>query len=184
MPGRVRIIAGRWGGRRIRVPRGALVRPTSDRVREAWMNVLSSELVGARVLDLYAGSGALGLEALSRGAAHVTFVESDRKVRELLRSNIRELAAGPATEVVGIDGPRFLLSLAPGSYDLVLADPPYGRGLAAETVRIFLRTRCARLLALEHHRGEPVEAPPGTRRRLYGETVLLFVLQPEAAEEA
>jgi 16S rRNA (guanine966-N2)-methyltransferase len=180
--GRLRIIAGRWGGRRIRVPAGVRVRPTSERVREAWMSILGSELADARVLDLYAGSGALGLEALSRGAAHVTFVESDPRVLDVLRVNLRELDAAAAAEIVRADGVRFLHDLEPAAYDLILADPPYGRRLAAETVRVFRRRRPARWLALEHHRDEDVESPPGSIRREYGETVLLFVPADEAQE--
>jgi 16S rRNA (guanine966-N2)-methyltransferase len=150
------------------------------------MSILGDVLAGARVLDLYAGSGALGLEALSRGAAHVTFVESDPRVREVLRANIRALDATAATTVVGGDALRFLLHAEPDRYDLVLADPPYGRGLAQETLRVFLRSRAAPWLALEHARDEPVDAPAGTIRRVYGDTVLLFVqrLAPGGEEGA
>lgn len=120
-----RIIAGLAGGRRLAVPpRGT--RPTSDRVREAVFNALQArrDLEGARVLDLYAGSGALGLEALSRGAAHVRFVESDRRAAAVLRRNVEalglhgaEVTARPAAAVLQGD---------PGlPYDVVLADPPY-----------------------------------------------------------
>lgn len=184
MPGRVRIIAGRWGGRRILVPPGARVRPTSDRVREAWMSILGPELQGARVLDLFAGSGALGLEALSRGAAHVTFVESEPRVLRVLRANLGALGAGPDSQVVRADGIRFLHEAEPERYDLVFADPPYARGLADETLRVFLRGRAARLLALEHHRDEPVEPPPDAVRRAYGDTVLLFVRNDATRKEA
>lgn len=139
------------------------------------MNILQSELPGARVLDLYAGSGALGLEALSRGAAHVTFVETDSRALSVLRANIRGLDAASQTEVVRADALRFLAGLPPGSYDVVLADPPYGRGLAAETLRAFLRGKGARLLALEHRRSEALEIPERAVQRVYGDTVLLFV---------
>ncbi len=120
-----RIVAGAAGGRRLRVPsRGT--RPTSERVREAVFSMLQSrvDLGGARVLDIYAGSGALGLEALSRGAAHARFVESDRRAAAILRRNVAalglpgaEVTVG-ATEAVVRSGPQ-------RAYDLVLADPPY-----------------------------------------------------------
>jgi 16S rRNA (guanine966-N2)-methyltransferase len=121
----VRIVAGVAGGRRLAVPsRGT--RPTSDRVREAVFSALQARqgLEGARVLDLYAGSGALGLEALSRGAAHVRFVESDRRAATVLRHNVETLAL-PGAEVIIADA-ALMLRGDPGlPYDVVLADPPY-----------------------------------------------------------
>lgn len=119
-----RIVAGSAGGRRLRVPpRGT--RPTSERVREALFSALDAggELAGARVLDLYAGSGALGLEALSRGAADALFVESDRRAAEILRANVAALGLGGRVrqgkvEVVAAED-------APMPFDVVLADPPY-----------------------------------------------------------
>ncbi|HEU4568836.1 MAG TPA: 16S rRNA (guanine(966)-N(2))-methyltransferase RsmD [Marmoricola sp.] len=122
-----RIIGGTAGGRRLRTPVGAATRPTSDRVREALFSTLESELgslTGLRFLDLYAGSGAVGLEAMSRGAGAVTLVESDRRTARLAEDNARtlgmhraEVVAHPVTRVLG-QPPR-----AP--YDLVFADPPY-----------------------------------------------------------
>lgn len=129
----MRIVAGSAGGRRLRVPAKG-TRPTSERVREALFNALevAGEIDGARVLDLYAGSGALGLEALSRGAADAMFVEADRRAVEVLRGNVAELGLGgtvrhgSAEQVSG--------EAAPEPFDLVLADPPYavdGGSLAA-----------------------------------------------------
>jgi 16S rRNA (guanine966-N2)-methyltransferase len=127
-----RIISGAFGGRRIDVPPGAGTRPTSDRVREALFGRLDHQdvLLGARVLDLYAGSGALGLEALSRGARSATFVENDRAALEALRRNVSTLLTdvGPDPReavVVGEAVERALLRGVPTGYDLVLADPPY-----------------------------------------------------------
>jgi len=121
-----RIIAGRAGGRRLTVPEGEVTRPTSDRVREALFSTLGSltDLDDARVLDLYAGSGALGLEALSRGAAHVTFVERDRRALTCLRANIAATRLGPTT-VRADDAARVLARAPEHPVDLVLADPPY-----------------------------------------------------------
>lgn len=120
-----RIVAGTAGGRRLAVPaRGT--RPTSERVREALFNALEAayDLDGARVLDLYAGSGALGFEALSRGAADVTFVESDRRAADVLRRNAAELAL-PGAEIRH-GGVETVLAVSPQRpYDVVLADPPY-----------------------------------------------------------
>jgi 16S rRNA (guanine966-N2)-methyltransferase len=119
-----RIVAGTAGGRRLKVPPKG-TRPTSERVREALFNALevAGELQGAQVLDLYAGSGALGLEALSRGAAGVLFVESDRRAVEVLKGNVSALGlggtvrAGQVESVVGAPSPE--------TFDVVLADPPY-----------------------------------------------------------
>ena len=123
-----RIISGALGGRRLDVPAGTVTRPTSDRVREALFGRLDHQdvLLAARVLDLYAGSGALGLEALSRGARAATFVESDRAVLDVLRRNVATLV--PEREVLVRAEPvqRALLRGADAAYDLVLADPPYG----------------------------------------------------------
>lgn len=123
----VRIVAGVAGGRRLAVPPHG-TRPTSDRVREAVFSALQArrDLDGARVLDLYAGSGALGLEALSRGAAHVRFVESDRRAAAVLRSNVEALGlGGSAVQVTTADVPVVLRGDPGQPYDVVLADPPY-----------------------------------------------------------
>jgi 16S rRNA (guanine966-N2)-methyltransferase len=125
MAGVTRIVAGRLGGRRIVVPpRGT--RPTSERVREAIFSAVAAriELPGARVLDLYAGSGALGIEALSRGAEHALFVESDRRAAAVLRRNLDELGLAGG-EVRRASVRSVIDATADGGYDLVLADPPY-----------------------------------------------------------
>lgn len=121
-----RVIAGIWGGRRLATPRGSDTRPTSDRVREALFSSLESELGsfdGVRVLDLYAGSGALGLEALSRGAAHVDLVESGRTAAAAIAANIAELETR-AARLHRTTAERFLATCR-DTYDLVLLDPPY-----------------------------------------------------------
>jgi 16S rRNA (guanine(966)-N(2))-methyltransferase RsmD len=122
----VRIVAGRWGGRRLTTPKGEATRPTADRVREALFSILGDSVQGARVLDLFAGSGALGLEALSRGAAAATFVDRSAAAVRAVRANLEAL--GGEAEVRHEDALRFLRA-SPGKprhYDLVLLDPPYG----------------------------------------------------------
>jgi 16S rRNA (guanine966-N2)-methyltransferase len=121
-----RIIAGRVGGRRLVVPRGDRTRPTSERVREATFAALQSRgrLVGARVLDLFAGCGALGLEAASRGAASVTLVEVARSATHAARRNVSALGL-PGVDVVQAPVERYLSTADPVPADLVLADPPY-----------------------------------------------------------
>ena len=119
----MRVIAGRAKGRRLKTPSGPGVRPMTDRVREALFSSLAEEVPGARVLDLYAGTGSLGLEALSRGAAGAVFVERDRSVLEILRSNIQRVGLGGRAS--GAEAGRFLAGADPDSYDLVFLDPPY-----------------------------------------------------------
>jgi 16S rRNA (guanine966-N2)-methyltransferase len=121
----MRVIAGRWGGRRLQSPPGAATRPTSDRVREALFSVLGGRVEDSRVLDLFAGCGALGLEALSRGAAEATFVDSAPAAIRAIRSNLEAL--GGEAEVRRADARRFLggASAAGRHYDLVFLDPPY-----------------------------------------------------------
>lgn len=129
----MRIIAGAWRGRAIEAPPGTATRPTSDRTREALFSMLASRLgtfEGLRVADLFAGTGALGLEALSRGAARCTFVETDRKAIEALRRNIDKLGAGERADVRA----QSALHGIPGPFDLVLMDPPYGSGFGAQAL--------------------------------------------------
>jgi 16S rRNA (guanine966-N2)-methyltransferase len=121
----VRVIAGAAKGRRLTVPSGDGTRPTADRVKEALFSSLQAMLPGARVLDLYAGAGGLGLEALSRGASSVTFVESDRRALAALEANVATVGL-PGAKVVGLDVRRALAGGGlVGPYDLVLLDPPY-----------------------------------------------------------
>lgn len=173
--GAMRIVAGTHRGRPLRVPAGAVTRPTSDRAREGLFSSLQSlvDLDGATFLDLYAGTGALGLEALSRGAAAATLVESDERALSVLRANAEALAL-PA-RVVGLEVERFLAD-EPTAYDVVVLDPPYdtdvGPVLAAlvpwvgDVVVVERRTRGP----------EPVW-PPGLeplRSRRYGEATLWY----------
>ena len=122
-----RIIAGTAGGRTLRTPPGAGTRPTSDRVREALFSALDARgaVAGSRVLDLYAGSGALGLEALSRGAATAVFVEADGRAASVVRANAGALGFATAARVVAGTVERVLAGRPDSPYDLVLLDPPY-----------------------------------------------------------
>lgn len=125
----MRIITGQWRGRKLTAPKGDATRPTADRTRETLFAMLTSRLGdfdGLQVADLFAGSGALGLEALSRGAAHCLFVENDRAAVDTIRANIASLGAGSAARVEV--GSVMQLRAAPAPYDLILADPPYHSG--------------------------------------------------------
>lgn len=172
----MRIVAGEWRGRRITTAAGRDTRPTADRVREAWMSAIATELPGSRVLDLFAGSGALGLEALSRGAEHATFVESAAAPLRALERNLRDLEV-PADRalVVRGDAERFAAAAAPGEYDVAFADPPYGAGFAPRLAAVFRERPFARILCIEHGRDEPIEEGDDARSRRYGDTWLTFL---------
>lgn len=173
----MRIIAGEWRGRAIEAPAGNATRPTSDRAREGLFSMLASRLgsfEGLQVSDLFAGTGALGLEALSRGAAHCTFVETDRAAREALRHNIDRLGGTPRSDVraQGVEH----VSLPP--CDLVLMDPPYGAGLAQPALdRAAAWLAPGGWLSLEV-RSEDIAVPAGleadAERRFGKATLLLF----------
>jgi 16S rRNA (guanine966-N2)-methyltransferase len=178
-----RLIAGIAGGRRLKVP-PAGVRPTGDRAREGLFNSLGTllDLEGAAVLDLYAGSGALGLEALSRGAAGVTFVESSPRVLPVLEANIAAVGL-PGARVLRGSVPTVVSGPAPSPYDLVLADPPYAT--PADEVLGVLRCLVdggwlapgAVLVVERSSRGAAEEWPTplvGLRERRYGEALLRY----------
>jgi 16S rRNA (guanine966-N2)-methyltransferase len=175
----LRLIAGTLGGRYIAVPPGRITRPTGARVREAWFNLLGDRLEGAAVLDLFAGSGALGIEALSRGAAVVHFVERDRRVFEVLRRNIESLGVTEQAVLHRRDVFRFLASReAAGVFDIALADPPYDHGLAVRLVEEFRSRPFAELFCLEHGATESIGGSADRQRR-YGDTVLSFFTAPK-----
>ena len=141
--------------------------------------MLQPEIPDSRVLDLFAGSGALGLEALSRGARHVTFVEHGAPALRALRGNIEKLGAATDAEVVKADAVRFIEDLAPLAYDLALADPPYGQGIAAALISAFQRRRFAYSLWVEHGAQEVLPEVPAARTRRYGDTAITFIPVPE-----
>lgn len=170
-----RIVSGTWGGRRLTVPRDGRVRPTAERVREAWLAILAPDLTGARVLDLFAGSGALGLEALSRGAAHATFVEMHRASLDALAANIAALGATDMATVRRGDAMRFVTQIEPGSYDVVLADPPFTIDFAERLAEAWRRRPFAPLLAVEHH---PRTTLDGGETRRWGDVAVTFFRVP------
>ena len=181
-----RIVAGRLGGRRIAAPPGAGTRPTSDRVREALFSAVQAEtdLDGARFADLYAGSGAIGLEALSRGAAHVLLVESDPRAARVIRENVTALRVAPAVRLVAGKVGTVLATGPEGEpYDVVFADPPYA--LPDEGVTAVLTALVdggwlapdALVVVERSSRSGPVEWVEGVtalRSRRYGETTLWY----------
>lgn len=175
----MRVIAGAAKGRSLRAPAGERTRPTADRVKEAWFSSLQPQLPGAHVLDLFAGSGQLGLEALSRGAASVTFVERDRRALQALRANVAAVDLPGARVVAAEVATALRATLDDAPFDLVVADPPYGMA-DAELAALLAAARphlvVGAVVTVERaRRSGPVPWPADlgdadTRR--YGDTVL------------
>ena len=136
------------------------------------MSILGARIPGARVLDLCAGSGALGLEALSRGAATADFVESSPRTLRTLASNIALLAEGTVAAVHAVDAARFVEGLGAAAYDVAFADPPYGTGLAQQIAERWSAVPFATVLGIEHRRGERM--PEGGDTRTYGSSAVTF----------
>lgn len=166
----IRIIAGEYGGRRLKTPATDKVRPTADRVREAWFSILQRPVRGARVLDLFAGSGALGLEALSRGAVSADFVEVHRLALAALKANIATLKVDDHVVIHRVDALKFAERLPPGRYDVAFADPPYESRMLDRVIDSWRERRFSRVLAVEHARTH--ELPAGAQRRVLDETTL------------
>lgn len=167
----MRILAGRWADAPLTSP-GGRVRPTAEHVRAAVFDAVG-DISGARVLDLYAGTGAVGLEALSRGAAHADFVEDQAAALHALKANIAALRAKRSTRLFKRDAIRFIAGLGADAYDLAFADPPYGSRQADLVVEGWLRQPFSRILVVEHAEGHAV--PPGGRRlELDGSALTLY----------
>ncbi len=148
------------------------------------MSILGPRVAGATVADLFAGSGALGLEALSRGAAHVTFVERSRHAVRVLERNIRNLNAAGESAVICGDAISHVRELGDARYDIALADPPYGQGLAGQLLGLYEQSPFAAELWIEHGALEPVPSCAAAFRRRYGRTMLTSVRTPLRASPA
>ena len=178
----MRVIAGEYRGRRLAAPSGSIARPTTDRVKEAMFGVIQFDVAGARVLDAFAGSGALGIEALSRGATHADFVEKDPVCLKALEENVK---------AVGADNARIhrgdLLKLLPklGPYDLMLLDPPYDDDLyvpVLEQARDYGILSDGAIIVAECRKSFDLSVPIGynlTKRKEYGDISLLFLAYGE-----
>ena len=177
----LRVISGELKGRRLKTPNWDGLRPTSDKLRETLFNVVAERVAGARVLDLYAGTGAIGIEALSRGAAHVTFVETDARARKLIDENLR--LCGVSDRYVIIRTPQ---SLPAGSIDLAVLDPPYDvPDLTASIAAAEPLMAPGGLLVLEHARRRSAPEQVGrlgiARDLVSGDSALAFY--SEVAEQ-
>lgn len=165
----MRIVGGRWAGTDLVSP-GGRVRPTAEEVRVQWMELLAGELDGAKVLELYAGTGAVGLEALSRGARSVDFLENNPAALHSLKANIARLRVTDRARIFKRDALRWVHRLGPGSYDIVVADPPYGSRQSDRLVEHWLAAPYSRTLSLEHAADQTL--PAGGRTLRVGDSAI------------
>lgn len=185
----MRIVAGSRRGARLYTGRAAGFRPTSDRVREAIFSILGDSVRDRRVLDLYAGSGALGLEALSRGAVEALFVEKNRRIASWIEGNAVTLRFDEVVRVRAAEVLRFLRGREDlVRFDLVFADPPYGAGLVEPTLAAIETLEGPRRVVLEREKREPPQPgrPSWREAATYGDTVVEFLVfgGPEEGEES
>jgi len=188
----MRIISGISRGRKLATPRNQSLRPTSDRVKESIFNILQDEVEGRTVLDLFAGTGNLGIEALSRRAKSAVFVEKGREALRLIQRNLTQLGLEGRSEILPKDVNRAIgiLKQRGQRFDLILMDPPYQKGLIQSTLMklnshpIYHRSS---ILVIEHNRREPLPQGTGgwdlTRQRRIGDTVISFLTPPGGDHE-
>ena len=179
----MRVISGTLKGRKLASFRGRHIRPTADRVREAVFNILNLPWEAKDVLDLFAGTGGLGIEALSRGASHVVFVEQHPRALEVLEKNLGMLGLSGSCEILrtGVEEGMRLLQRRRHTFDLAFLDPPYGSGLADSALHLLSRSaimRVGAVIVAEHHIREQLSNSYGlialSDRRRYGETAISF----------
>jgi 16S rRNA (guanine966-N2)-methyltransferase len=166
----VRIVGGKLAGRDLTSPNDARVRPTAEHVRAALLDLLAPELRDARILDLFAGTGALGLEALSRGARSADFVETRPASLHALRANVAALRLRERTRIFKRDALPFAAALDVDQYDVAFADPPYESRMLDRVIESWQTRRFSRVLAVEHVRTH--ELPRGASRHAFDDTVV------------
>jgi 16S rRNA (guanine966-N2)-methyltransferase len=175
----MRVIAGTARGRQLLAPKDKGTRPISDRVKESLFGAIGARIVGARVLDLYAGSGAVGIEALSRGAASATFVERARPAVTVIRENLARTGLSEGAEVRAQAVETFLAATPEGRWDVVVLDPPYAeRTLDLPLERLRPHLAPGALVVVKHFWRTPMPAGAGltiTRTKRFGETALTFL---------
>ena len=175
----MRIVGGKFAGRDLTSPNDFRVRPTAEDVRARVLTALARELQGARVLDLFAGTGALGLEALSRGARSADFVETRPASLHALRANVAALRVREQTRIFKRDALPFADALTPGSYDVVFVDPPYGSRMLDRVIERWLAEPYSPVLVAEHARGH--EVPKGSSRLTFAETGVTIYRRDQTA---
>jgi 16S rRNA (guanine966-N2)-methyltransferase len=175
----VRIVAGTFKGRDLTAPQDQRVRPSAELTRAGLLDLLAPDLANARVLDLFAGTGALGLEAISRGAVGADFVEFRPDSLHALKANIAALKLQERTRVFKKDAIPFVAALPAGSYDIAFADPPYGSRMLDRVIDSWKAQRFARIFAVEHATSHVV--PKGAKHKLFGDSAITIYRLPEAA---
>jgi 16S rRNA (guanine966-N2)-methyltransferase len=169
-PGFLRIVGGKFANRDLTSPNDFRVRPTAEHVRAALLDLLAADVKDARVLDLFAGTGALGLEAISRGARSADFVETRPSSLHALRANIASLRLRERTRVFKRDALPFAAALDPRAYDIAFVDPPYESRMLDRVFDAWRERRFSAILAVEHARGH--DLPRGAQRRTFDETAV------------
>ena len=184
----MRVIAGTARGLQLRAPRDRSTRPITDRVKETLFDILGPTVVDARVLDLYAGSGAIGIEALSRGASRATFVERGAPALRALRQNLEATRMSERATVVAGEVLPFLDRRSDRGWDLAVLDPPYEeRSILAPLERLAARMELGGTVVVKHFWRTPVPEPAGlhtVRVRRFGETSLTFLRRTDTSEHA
>ncbi|MGD9250718.1 MAG: 16S rRNA (guanine(966)-N(2))-methyltransferase RsmD [Desulfobacterales bacterium] len=180
----MRIIAGRYRGRRLKAPRGRRIRPTTDRLRETIFNIIGSEIRGQKIVDIFAGTGAMGIEALSRGADHAVFIDNYAGALECVRANLAPLAISHQWNIIRWDAGENLSCLGAFQrrFDCAFIDPPYNQGLAARTLTHLVACGAMTdggLIILEHAHKERIDPDPAQLtlwdQRRYGKTLVTFL---------
>ena len=166
----MRIVAGKFAGRDLTSPNDFRVRPTAEHVRDALLDLLRADLADARVLDLFAGTGALGLEAISRGARSADFVETRPASLHALRANVAALRLRDRTRIFKRDALPFAAALSANSYDIAFVDPPYGSRMLDRVIESWTATHFSPILAAEHARTH--ELPRGAAKLVFEETAI------------
>ena len=166
----MRIVGGKFAGRDLTSPNDFRVRPTAEHVRAALLDLLAADLKDASVLDLFAGTGALGLEALSRGARRCDFVETRPASLHALKANVIALRTKERTRIFKKDALPFAAALRENSYDIAFADPPYGSRMLDRVIESWTNNRFAAVLAVEHERSHQI--PKGVLNRVFDDTAI------------
>jgi 16S rRNA (guanine966-N2)-methyltransferase len=177
----VRVIAGHYRGTRLYTPSGVTIRPTSDRLRESIFNIIGPQIRGKRILDLFAGTGAMGIEALSRGATHAVFIDNNAQSLDLIHRNIEKVSAHGRTTVIAWDASRDLSCLRDhAANDIVFMDPPYHQGLIHKALHnLVALPSCDSLIVVEHAAKDALDDLPAgllfKDQRRYGKTLVSFL---------
>lgn len=178
----MRIVGGKYAGRNLTSPNDFRVRPTAEEVRVGLLKMLHADLEKARVLDLFAGTGALGLEAISRGARYADFVEIGPASLHALKANIAALRLREKTRIFKKDALPFAAALEADRYDIVFVDPPYGSKMLDRVIESWHAKKFSRILAVEHLTTH--ELPRGYDKRIFGDSAVTIYRQPAAVAPA